>query len=975
MNKVPHRLWAAFTILFLVLLCGGGWFYRAQEQRLRAEAEEYLQAISHLKVAQISQWRAEHLADANEMLDRPFTRALIARWMVSPQDEDAEQILSWFRSLRKHHKFNDVLLVDAVGRTLLSLSGRRDRLDTEVVQALETALRERRSVLCDLHIGSPDQSPRLEAIAPLFSGEEKNAVPIGAVVQQIDAQQFLYPLIASWPTPSRSAETLLVRRDGDSALFLNALRHRKETALKLRIPLTEKEVPAVMAVLGREGMMDGKDYRGIDVLSALKAVPDSPWFMVAKVDEAEILAGWHLLSYIILALVLGLMTAMASTIGMAWQYYAKAHYRALLESEEALRKSEARYGATVMSIGDGVIATDAEARVELLNPVAETLTGWRQGEARGKPVTEVFRIINEHTRNSVENPVERVLREGVVAGLANHTLLVALDGKEYPIADSGAPILSKDGEITGVVLVFRDQSEERAFLNELRESEEKYRDLYDEAPVGYVELDCEGRIDRVNKKILEMLGYTAMEMLGEPLWNFVVEKKEAEQAIKATLSGKAPPNKALERTYKRRDGAAIPVVLEGKVARDSEGRINGIRTTIQDITERKKAEEELRTHEAQLSKANQIMSGILEHTHMLAALLDTQFNFVWVNRAYAAAGRHDQSFFAGKNHFDLYPHEGNKAIFRKVADTGEPLFITAKPFEYPDRPERGITYWDWSLIPVKDAAGAVTNLVFTLMEVTERVRAQEELRKARDQLESRVRDRTAELERRNRELQEFAFVASHDLNEPLRKIQVFGSLLREKGSGRLSEVENDYISRMTGAANRMQELLDALLRYSRIDTRGCDFIRVQLNKIVHEAAGDLEVAIRSVGVQVEIGSLPIINGDPFQWRQVFQNLIGNAAKYHRSEVKPFIKIYGEEGEGAYTIFVEDNGIGFDEKYLDKIFQPFQRLHGKHEYQGTGIGLAICKKIVERHGGTITAKSTLGKGSTFVITLPTRQAGF
>jgi signal transduction histidine kinase len=347
-------------------------------------------------------------------------------------------------------------------------------------------------------------------------------------------------------------------------------------------------------------------------------------------------------------------------------------------------------------------------------------------------------------------------------------------------------------------------------------------------------------------------------------------------------------------------------------------------------------------------------------------------NFVWVNGAYAAAGRHDPSFFPGKNHFDLYPHEENKLIFQRVVEAGEPFFITAKPFEYSSQPERGMTYWDWSLIPVKDAAGRVSDLVLTLAECTERIRAEEALRKAHDQLELRVKERTAELERKNRELQEFAYVASHDLSEPLRKIQTFGDLLKTKSEHRLSEQERDYVSRMTGSASRMQELLDALLKYSRVETQAHDFVPVKLEDIARTVVTDLEVSIKNTGAVVEIGSLPIIHGDPYQWRQVFQNLLGNALKYHRSEVKTAVKVYGVEKDGGYHIFVKDNGIGFDEKYLDKIFEPFQRLHGKHEYPGTGIGLAICRKIVERHGGKITATSTLGKGSVFIITMPQQQ---
>ena len=801
---------------------------------MRAAAEETLRSNSHLKIAQIVEWRSERLAVANEIQEGIFTREVVIHWMVNPYSEWSGAILSWFHSLQKHYKFSDVLLVDVVGRPRLSLTGRTAQLHDDALKAVESALNERRCVLTELHFGA-DRSPHMDAVTPLFSVRGEKVEPVGALIQQIDARQFLYPLVSSWPSSSRSAESMLVRRDGDDALFLNDLRHQEDAALKLRISLKRKEVPAVLAALGHQGTMEGFDYRGVEVLSVLQAVPDSSWFMVSKIDRAEVLADWRTHSFLIMILFLGLAVAMAAVMGMAWQHYAKEHYRSLFQSEVKLRKSEARYATTVMSIGDGLIATDSSGRVDLLNPVAEALTGWRQEEARGRPIQDVFRIIHQRTREPVENPVDRVLQKGYVVGLANQTVLLARDGKEHPIADSGAPIFNDEGVISGVVLVFRDQSEDLAVLTKLRESEEEYKNLYDEAPVGYVELDVEGRIGRVNEKMLEMLGYGAEEMLHRPLWEFVIEEKLAEETIKAKLMGRTPPSVALERTYRRKDGGTIPILIKDRAVRSSDGRITGIRVTIQDITLRKQAEEKLR--------------------------------------------------------------------------------------------------------------------------------------KAKKELEWRVRERTAELERRNRELQDFVFIASHDLQEPLRKIRVFGGLLEEKSGLLLDQQGHDYVRRMSMAASRMQDLIGSLLTYSRLTSNSDTFQPVDLKDAVASALSNLEMCIQEKNGCVEVGSLPVVMADVNQMIQLFQNLVGNGLKYCR-ERPPHVKVYASEGEnGACLVFVEDNGIGFDQKYAQKIFMPFQRLHDRSEFEGVGMGLAICRKIVERHHGTIMAKSSPERGSTFIVTLP------
>jgi PAS domain S-box-containing protein len=267
----------------------------------------------------------------------------------------------------------------------------------------------------------------------------------------------------------------------------------------------------------------------------------------------------------------------------------------------------------------------------------------------------------------------------------------------------------------------------------------------------------------------------------------------------------------------------------------------------------------------------------------------------------------------------------------------------------------------------------------------ERAQIYHNLQDLNSNLENRVTQRTeelnllnAELERSNQELQEFAYVASHDLQEPLRKIQAFGNLLQEEYAPELGD-GTEYIDRMRNAATRMRVLIDDLLTFSRVATKTLPFAPVNLATIAQDVIDDLDTRLQETHGKVEIEPLPTIDADPRQMYQILQNLIGNALKFHRLDVIPIIKVSArlqdspsmDEGltRQQCVLTVEDNGIGFDEKYLDKIFTVFQRLHGRNEYAGTGIGLAVVRKIVERHGGHVTATSKLGTGSTFIVTLP------
>lgn len=315
--------------------------------------------------------------------------------------------------------------------------------------------------------------------------------------------------------------------------------------------------------------------------------------------------------------------------------------------------------------------------------------------------------------------------------------------------------------------------------------------------------------------------------------------------------------------------------------------------------------------------------------------------------------RHTNTHVSQREGFNKNPHPRNMGsgmnLFAKRKDDSEfPVEISLSPFKKNDE----------------------SFVIAFIIDITIRKKIEDDIIKKKEELELL----TEHLKASNKELENFAYISSHDLQEPLRKIQSFGDRLKSAESENFTEKGNDYLNRILNAAARMQILINDLLAFSRLSAKAQVFSTTDLNHILKGVLSDLEVAIEKTGTKIEAGDLPSIVAEPMQMRQLFQNLISNAMKFRKEDETPVIKIYSRPSPSANNlieIIFEDNGIGFDEKYIDKIFTIFQRLEGQ-KYEGSGIGLAICRKIAMFHGGNIMANSTPGKGSKFVVTLAINQ---
>jgi len=988
--SIRLKLTVMFLALALIpLMLVSALTFNNYKQSLEADHLEQLQVHASFKARQIEEYfnalkTYMVIIQKSNVINKNFPVLMqLAQTTPTPDFIAAKQALD--ETLQKNQlifKLLDLMLVNTEGKVIYasgpehSINDFSDAAPATVKNAFNQGLTK--IYLSDIFSDKEQAGrPAMLITAPAC---DLNGHVIGVIAFEADMQP-IYNLIRDITgLGHKTGEILIGKKSGNQVVFLNPLRQDSRPALNNVLLGSESALPMQEAVQGRQATGQTIDYRGKKVVAAWRYLPSLEWGLVAKIDTEDAFAdiiNLRNLIFIILAIVFILAGIMAVSIALSIAGPIKKvaegakiigsgnlDYKVGTNLKDEIGQLARAFNKMTGDLKNLAVARDAERQrlygvletlpvyVLLLTedyhvPFANRFFRERFGESNGQRCHEYLFKRNEPCENC---ETYKVLKTDA----AHRWEWTGPDGRNYDIYDY--PFRDTDGSRM-ILEMGIDITEQKRAQESLRSAAIYARSLIEVSLDPLVTISSEGKITDVNETSIKVTGVPREQLIGTDFSDYFTEPDKAREGYRLVFTRGFVTDYPL--TIRHKNGHLTDVLYNASVYKDIHGKVIGVFAAAHDVTFQK--------------QASQYARSLIESSPDPLVTISASGKITDVNEATIKVTGVPREQLIGTDFSDYFTEpdkarEGYRLVFTRGFVTDYPLTIRHKNGHLTDVLYNASVY--------KDIHGKVIGVFAAARDVTVLKQAEAELRRHRDNLNALVQARTAELEISNKELassnenlEQFAYVASHDLQEPLRIMSNYSQLLERRYKEKLDKDADDFIGFIVDAAKRMQKLITDLLEYSRTGSKNVTRTEVDCNEVLRKVTDMMSAIIESDHAIVSHDNLPVLTAHETGLIQLFQNLIGNALKFHGKQ-PPIIHVSARRDKNEWLFSVRDNGIGIEPQYRERIFQIFQRLHSIGEYPGTGIGLSICKKIVEYHGGRIWVESEAGKGATFYFTIPT-----
>jgi len=938
-----------FCIITISAIIVGFIYYYYEKKNLLTEKQLELSAISYLKIRQISQWRLERISDGrflgeNILLVRRFSEYLQKPTNLSLRND----ILQSLKSLTENFDYRNALLLDNNGNVSLSYPNQDTLVGDHLKPLLPGIIKQRKILLTDLHRANLVSFVHLDLVVPLIDRSRNDTLVVGLLALRVDPQKVLYPLIQSWPTPSKSAESLLIRRDGDEIVYLNELRHLKKSELQLRKPVSSDRLPAAMAIDGITGTIDGVDYRNVSVVAAMNKIPGTSWYMIAKMDRDEILSALvDQMKMVVIILILIIFTS-GSFLGFLIRNQRVRFYREKYETELNRLTLVKHFDYILKFANDIILLIDKDLNIVEANDRAIEFYQYTRDEFIGMKLEKIrapesLSQLAETLNNVYEN--ESATFETVHRRKDNSTFPIEISSRIVNI--EGSKYYQSIG---------RDITERKSVENTLKESEDRFRKIFEESPFSMLITGKDFGIIRANLTFCSLIGYQEEELRLFTFKNFTHPDyiSSDEISLLKLIAGEIPIYHT-EKRYIRKNGSIIWGSTTVTIIRNNKDEVQFFLIMIEDITSRKKVASEL-------ENSVSLLKATLESTEDGLLVVDSSGKIVQFNQKFKEMWRIPEQIMAEGKDNDALEYVKNqlinpdtfleniKNLYSEPEATSSDLleFSDGKFFERYSQPQK--------------IKGISVGRVWSFRDITDRRRAEKDLIAAKEKAEESDKLKTA-----------FLHNVSHEIRTPMNAIIGFSTLLNEPD---LSDADRQqYIDIIFQSGSQLLSIINDIVDIANVESGQAkvNLREVNLNLILKSLNEQFSISGKQNNISIGLKTALTDDGstivtDSTKLVQILSNLINNAIKFTKNGKIDF----------GYTLkdrflefFVKDTGIGISEEYHSLIFNRFYQVDRavSRKYSGTGLGLSICKGYVELLGGTIRVESEPEKGTLFVFTIP------